>query len=217
MSLKRPAKIQPQSFDFSEETLIKAYRLLENYPPERKQSAVIPLLWIVQKQHDNWLPLLAIKAVADFLGMAELRVYEVVTFYTMFNIAPVGKYFVQVCGTTPCLLAGSDEIIKICKEKISHHETSVSADGNFSWLEVECLGACSNAPMVQINDDYFEDLTAETFTTLLDNLAQSKPVKAGPQNGRFAAEPLGAITSLVEFQTSATEQVNATVALCEKV
>jgi len=210
MSIKRPAKIQPKEFSFSAETLEKAQLLLQNYPDNRRQSAVIPLLWIVQKQHHNWLPLAAIKAVADFLGMAELRVYEVVTFYTMFNLAPVGEYFIQVCGTTPCLLAGSDDIIKVCKEKISNKETTLSEDQKFSWLEVECLGACSNAPMVQINDDYFEDLTSESFTTILDSLKNGQAVKPGPQNGRFAAE------RLKEF-VDAQINVNAAVALCEKV
>ncbi|MFT6072427.1 MAG: NADH-quinone oxidoreductase subunit E [Dasania sp.] len=216
MSIKRPAKIQPQAFEFTPETLAKANKLLENYPQDRKQSAVIPLLWFVQKQHHNWLPLVAIKAVADFLGMAEIRVYEVVTFYTMFNLAPVGQYFVQVCGTTPCLLAGSDEIIKVCKQKITTQESSLSDDQKFSWLEVECLGACSNAPMVQINDDYFEDLNADSFTNILDALKHGQPVKAGPQNGRFAAEPLGGATCLTEF-VDPEIKVNATIALCEKV
>jgi NADH-quinone oxidoreductase subunit E len=216
MSIRRPAKIQPQNFEFTSETLAKANALLENFPQNRKQSAVIPLLWIVQKQHQNWLPLIAIKSVADFLGMAEIRVYEIVTFYTMFNLSPVGDYFVQVCGTTPCLLAGSDEIIKVCKQKIADHETDLSEDKKFSWLEVECLGACSNAPMVQINDDYFEDLTADSFEAILDKLKNGEKVKAGPQNGRFAAEPLGGATCLKEFVDS-TVVVNAAVALCEKV
>jgi NADH-quinone oxidoreductase subunit E len=216
MSIRRPAKIQPQNFEFTPETLAKANALLQNFPQNRKQSAVIPLLWIVQKQHDNWLPLVAIKAVADFLDMPEIRVYEVVTFYTMFNLSPVGDYFVQVCGTTPCLLAGSDEIIKVCKQKIADHETDLSEDKKFSWLEVECLGACSNAPMVQINDDYFEDLTADSFGIILDKLKCGEKVQAGPQNGRFAAEPRGGATCLKEFVDSAIT-VNATVALCEKV
>lgn len=216
MSIRRPAKIQPKNFEFTTETLAKAEALLKNFPQNRKQSAVIPLLWIVQKQHNNWLPLIAIKAVADFLEMPEIRVYEVVTFYTMFNLSPVGTYFVQVCGTTPCLLAGSDEIIKVCKQKIANHETDLSSDEKFSWLEVECLGACSNAPMVQINDDYFEDLTADSFASILDNLKNGQAVKAGPQNGRFAAEPLGGLTCLKNFVDDAVI-VNATVALCEKV
>lgn len=216
MSIRRPAKIQPQNFEFTPETLAKAQEMLKNYPENRKQSAVIPLLWVVQKQHNNWLPLVAIKAVADFLGMAELRVYEIVTFYTMFNLAPVGKYFIQVCGTTPCLLAGADEIIKVCQKKISDHELSLCEDNKFSWLEVECLGACSNAPMVQINDDYFEDLSSDSFAIILDKLKNGEKVKAGPQNGRFAAEPLGGTTCLKEF-TDGSISVNATVALCEKV
>ena len=216
MSIRRPAKIQPQNFEFTVETLTKANALLKNFPDNRKQSAVIPLLWIVQKQHDNWLPLIAIKTVADFLEMPEIRVYEVVTFYTMFNLSPVGTYFIQVCGTTPCLLAGSDDIIKVCKQKIASHETTLSDDKKFSWLEVECLGACSNAPMVQINDDYFEDLTIDSFSQILEKLKNGQTVKAGPQNARFAAEPLGGLTCLKEFvDTSVT--VNATVALCEKV
>jgi NADH-quinone oxidoreductase subunit E len=216
MSIKRPAKIQPQAFEFSEKTLEKAHALLKNYPAERRQSAVIPLLWIVQKQHHNWLPLVAIKAVADFLGMPELRVYEIVTFYTMFNLSPVGDYFIQVCGTTPCLLAGSDEIIKVCKNKIAAKESTLSDDEKFSWLEVECLGACSNAPMVQINDDYFEDLTADSFGVILDKLKKGEKVQPGPQNGRFAAEPLGGATCLTEFVDSDII-VNSTIALCEKV
>jgi NADH-quinone oxidoreductase subunit E len=216
MSAKRPSKNQPTEFAFSPETLRHAQELLAKYPAERKRSAVIPLLWIVQKQHDNWLPLIAIKAVADFLGMPEIRVFEVVTFYTMFNLSPVGKYFVQVCGTTPCMLAGSDEIIKVCKSKIAHDENHVSKDGNFSWLEVECLGACANAPMVQINDDYFEDLTADNFTAILDNLSAGKSVKAGPQNGRFASEPLGGATCLSEFTSKNPVGVNATAALVQK-
>lgn len=216
MSIRRPAKVQPKEFAFTADTVTKAEALLKNFPQNRKQSAVIPLLWIVQKQHDNWLPLVAIKAVADYLEMPEIRVYEVVTFYTMFNLSPVGDYFVQVCGTTPCLLAGSDEIIKICKQKIANHETDLSDDKKFSWLEVECLGACSNAPMVQINDDYFEDLTADSFSHILDSLKNGQAIKAGPQNGRFAAEPLGGLTCLKDFVDDAVT-VNATVALCEKV
>lgn len=214
MSARRPAKVQPTEFAFSDQTMEKAQALLKKYPAERKRSAVIPLLWIVQKQHDNWLPLVAIKAIADFLEMPEIRVFEVATFYTMFNLAPAGKYFVQVCGTTPCLLAGSDEIIRVCKNKISDHESHVSNDGKFSWLEVECLGACANAPMVQINDDYFEDLTAESFTKILDDLSNGNPVKAGPQNGRFASEPLGEATCLKEF-TNNRPAVNVTATLSE--
>jgi len=216
MSVRRPAKIQPTEFSFTEETLKAANELLKRYPEERKRSAVIPLLWIVQKQHDNWLPLIAIKAVADFLDMAEIRVFEVVTFYTMFNLEPVGKYFVQVCGTTPCMLAGSDEIIKVCKSKIAKKENQISEDGKFSWLEVECLGACANAPMVQINDDYFEDLTEENFTNVLDKLAAGEKIQAGPQNGRFASESLGGATCLTEFVSNPTENISSTAKLAKE-
>lgn len=216
MSVRRPAKIQPTEFSFTEETLKAANDLLKKYPAERKRSAVIPLLWIVQKQHDNWLPLIAIKAVADFLDIAEIRVFEVVTFYTMFNLEPVGKYFVQVCGTTPCMLAGSDEIIKVCKSKIAQKENQLSEDGNFSWLEVECLGACANAPMVQINDDYFEDLTEENFTNVLNKLAAGEKIQAGPQNGRFASEPLGGATCLEEFVSNPTETISSTARLAKE-
>ena len=216
MSVRRPAKIQPTEFAFSPDTLALATELLKKYPPERKRSAVIPLLWIVQKQHDNWLPLIAIKAVADYLDMPEIRVFEVVTFYTMFNLAPVGKYFVQVCGTTPCMLAGSDEIIRICKSKIASHENTLSEDGQFSWLEVECLGACANAPMVQINDDYYEDLSEENFINILERLSQGEKPCSGPQNGRFASEPLKGVTSLKDFTDNPTEKYNSTVTLAQK-
>ena len=216
MSVKRPAKIQPTEFSFTEETLKAANELLKKYPAERKRSAVIPLLWIVQKQHDNWLPLIAIKAVADFLEMAEIRVFEVVTFYTMFNIEPVGKYFVQVCGTTPCMLAGSDEIIKVCKSKIAQKENALSEDGQFSWLEVEGLGACANAPMVQINDDYFEDLTEDNFTNILDKLGSGQKIQAGPQNGRFASEPLKGATCLTDFVSNPTEHISSTAKLAKE-
>ena len=216
MSVRRPATIQPTEFSFTVETQKAAEALLEKYPEERKRSAVIPLLWIVQKQHDNWLPLVAIKAVADFLEMAEIRVFEVATFYTMFNLAPVGKHFVQVCGTTPCMLAGSDEIIKICKSKIANKESQISEDGNFSWLEVECLGACANAPMVQINDDYYEDLTEETFSHILDKLSVGEKVQVGPQNGRFASEPLDGAKCLTEFISSPTESISSTAKLAKE-
>lgn len=216
MSARKPAKQQPSEFEFSAETLKKAEALRVKYPAERKRSAVIPLLWIVQKQYDNWIPLVAIKRIADYLDMPEIRVFEVATFYTMFNLAPVGKYFVQVCGTTPCMLAGSDEIIKVCQSKIDAHENHVSSDGVFSWLEVECLGACANAPMVQINDDYFEDLTADNFTQILDDLRAGRSVKAGPQNGRFACEPLGGATCLKDYQNNQVGDVNVTAALVGK-
>jgi NADH-quinone oxidoreductase subunit E len=159
---------------------------------------VVPALWQAQKQNDNWLPQAAIEKVADALGMAKIRVLEIATFYSMFNLAPVGKYFIQLCGTTPCLLAGADEIIDVLQRRVGP-QRRVTDDGLFSWLEVECLGACCNAPMVQINDDYYEDLTAENFEKLLDNLAAGRPVKTGSQTGRVSSEPLGRLTSLTSL------------------
>lgn len=197
MSVRRLAAEQPESFTFTPELEAITEALIAKYPEGRQASAVVPLLWETQKAAGGWLSEPALRAVADRLGMAHIRVLEVATFYTMFNLAPVGKYFVQLCGTTPCMLRGSDDLKAVCARKIGE-ERYVSADGNFSWLEVECLGACTNAPMVQINDDYFEDLTAENFETLLDDLAAGRPVKIGPQNGRFGAEPEGGPTSLID-------------------
>ncbi|MGJ0509196.1 MAG: NADH-quinone oxidoreductase subunit NuoE, partial [Methylocystis sp.] len=142
-----------------------------------------------------WLPQKAIEKVAELLGMPKIRVLEVATFYTMFNLEPVGKYYIQLCGTTPCMLCGSDDLIKVLERRVGP-QRKVTADGMFSWLEVECLGACCNAPMVQINDDYYEDLTAENFEKLLDALAAGRPVKTGSQKGRVSSEPEGALTSL---------------------
>ncbi|WP_374546420.1 NADH-quinone oxidoreductase subunit NuoE [Rhodoblastus sp.] len=198
MSVRRLADQQPASFEFTPENLAWLDAQIAKYPPGRQQSAVIPALWQAQKQHDYWLPQKAIEKVADLLGMPYIRVFEIATFYTMFNLAPVGKYYIQLCGTTPCMLRGSDDLIRICEERIGE-QRHVTADGLFSWLEVECLGACCNAPMVQINDDYYEDLDAASFTKLLDDLAAGRPVHIGPQNGRLNSEPLGGLTALTEF------------------
>jgi NADH-quinone oxidoreductase subunit E len=198
MSVRRLAEDQPDSFEFTPENRAWLDGQIAKYPPGRQASAVIPALWQAQKQHDYWLPQKAIEKVADLLGMAYIRVLEIATFYTMFNLAPVGKFYVQLCGTTPCQLRGADEIIRVCEERIGP-QRQVTADGLFSWLEVECLGACCNAPMVQINDDYYEDLDAASFTKLLDDLAAGRPVHVGPQNGRLNSEPLGGLTALTEF------------------
>lgn len=197
MAVRRlaPDEIQPKSFAFTPENRAWVEGQVAKYPPGRQASAVIPLLWQAQKQAGGWLPRAAIEHVAEVLEMAPIRVVEVATFYTMFNLEPVGEYFIQLCGTVPCHCMGAQDLKKVLKEKIGdeHH---VSADGKFSWLEVECLGACCNAPMVQINDDYFEDLTPENFARLLDDLAAGKPVKKGPQSGRHASEPAGAVKTL---------------------
>ena len=198
MSVRRLAENQPESFEFTPENRVWLDAQIAKYPPGRQASAVIPALWQAQKQHDYWLPQKAMEKVADILGMPYIRVLEFATFYTMFNLAPVGKYFIQLCGTTPCMLRGADEIIHVCQERIGP-QRQVTADGLFSWLEVECLGACCNAPMVQINDDYYEDLDAENFNKLLDDLIAGRPVKIGSQKGRRTSEPEGGLTSLTTF------------------
>jgi len=202
MSARRLAVKQPVSFEPSSDTVRKVNNLCKKYPSDRARSALIPALWIVQKQCDGWLPEPALRWLGDRLDMAYIRVYEVVTFYTMFNLEPVGEHHVQLCGTTPCWLRGSDAIKEVCERKIGP-KGSRSADGKLSWVEVECLGACVNAPMVQISnaagDEYYEDLTAETFEALLDDLAAGKKVKAGPQNDRHSSEPEGGATTLIDM------------------
>ena len=190
MSVRRLDPNQPKDFEFTPENLAWAQAQIQKYPEGRQQATVIPLLWRAQEQHDQWLPEPAIRYIADLLGMAHIRVLEIATFYTMFNLSPVGRYHVQLCGTTPCMLRGSDEIKKVCKRVIGA-EGEVTPEGVFSWVEVECMGACVNAPMVQINKDYYEDLTPETFETVLDGLRRGREVKPGPQNGRQFSAPIG--------------------------
>lgn len=188
MTVRRLADIQPDAFDFTPANKAWCEEQIAKYPENRQPSAVIPLLWKAQAQHDYWLPKPAIEKVADMLGMPYIRVLEIATFYSMFNLEPVGEHFVQMCGTTPCMLRGSNEIKAVLEKRIGE-QRHVTADGKFSWLEVECLGACCNAPMVQINDDYYEDLTPENFEKLLDDLAAGNPVKKGSQTGRTTSEP----------------------------
>jgi NADH-quinone oxidoreductase subunit E len=195
MSVRRLADEQPKSFEFTPENRAWAEQELTKYPPDRQASAVLALLWRAQKQSGYWLPRAAIEKVAAMLDMPNIRVLEVATFYTMFNLTPVGRHFVQVCGTTPCMLCGSDDIKAVCRKRIGE-QGDVSPDGVFSWIEVECLGACCNAPMVQINDDYYEDLTPESFAKLLEDLAMGRPVKTGSQIGRVSSEPVGGLTAL---------------------
>src|SRR5208337_1612500 len=195
MSVRRLAENQPASFAFTPENEERCEELIKKYPEGREASAVISLLWLAQKQNDYWLPKPAIEKVAEKLGMPFIRVLEIATFYTMFNLAPVGRFHVQMCGMTPCLLAGSDALKKILQRRIGE-QGQVTADGAFSWVEVECLGACCNAPMVQINEDYYEDLTPENFSRLLDDLAAGRPVKKGSQIGRVSSEPVGGLTAL---------------------
>jgi NADH-quinone oxidoreductase subunit E len=192
-----PEELQPESFAFTPENEVFAAAEIAKYPPGRQASAVIALLWKAQEQNCGWLPQKAIEAVAERLSMPAIRVMEVATFYTMFNLDPVGKYLIQFCGTTPCALRGAGDIKKVLERRVGE-ERHVSADGNFSWLEVECLGACCNAPMVQINDLYYEDLTPENFEKLLDDLAAGRPVKAGSQIGRRSSEPEGDVKTLTD-------------------
>ena len=198
MSVRRLAEEQPASFEFTPENLAGVNKQIAKYPEGRQASAVIPLLWQAQKQHNYWLPKPAIEKVAEILDMPYIRVLEIATFYTMFNLEPVGRYFIQMCGTTPCMLRGSDDIKAVLQRRVGD-QRKVSADGNFAWLEVECLGACCNAPMVQINDDYYEDLSAENFEKLLDDLAAGRPVKVGSQTGRRTSEPAGKLTTLTSL------------------
>jgi NADH-quinone oxidoreductase subunit E len=199
MSVRRLHPDQPPSFDFTPENLAWAEMVIKRYPQGKQASAVIPLLWRAQEQHDNWLPEPAIRYVADMLGMAYIRVYEIATFYTMFQLSPVGKKaHVQLCGTTPCMLRGSEALKEVCRHRIHHDPHHLSADGNFSWEEVECLGSCANAPMVQIFKDTYEDLTPELFEKVLDGFAAGKPPKPGSQIGRQASAPLGGPTTLKE-------------------
>ena len=189
MSVKKVHDNQPKEFKFSEENLKKVEHILQKYPEKNKKSAVMPLLYLAQRQNDNWIPLAAMKYIANFLTMPYISVYEVATFYTMYNLTPVGKYFVQVCTTTPCLLRGAGTIVKLCKEKISSNENEISKNGNCSWMEVECLGACVNAPMIQINDDYYEDLDEKNMKEILDSLINDKPIKPGSFRGRKNTAP----------------------------
>ena len=189
MSIKKISKIQPESFEFFKENKDIAEKILNKYPENRKKSAVMPFLYLAQRQNKNWIPLTAMKYIAKYLEMPYIKVYEVATFYTMYNLAPVGKYFVQVCTTSPCLIRGANKLVKICKEKISKEENTLSENKLCSWLEVECLGACVNAPMMQINNDYYEDLDEKTTNEILNSLLKNKPLKPGSYRGRKNTAP----------------------------
>ncbi|MGO9472902.1 MAG: NADH-quinone oxidoreductase subunit NuoE [Rhodomicrobium sp.] len=197
MSVRRLDPNQPKDFEFTPENLAWAKEQIKKYPEGRQQAAVIPILWRAQEQHDQWLPEPAIRCVADMLGMAYIRVYEIATFYTMFNLSPVGRYHVQLCGTTPCMLRGAEEIKKVCR-RVMGPEGQVTPEGVFSWVEVECLGACVNAPMVQVNKDYYEDLTPGNFEALLEAFKRGRTPKTGPQNGRQFSAPAGGAKTLTD-------------------
>ena len=189
MSLKRPAKDQPQNFEFNSSSLEAAKEFIAKYPKGKQQSAVMALLYIAQRQNNNWIPLAAMKYIAKFLDMPYIKVYEVATFYSMYNLSPVGKYFIQVCTTTPCMIRGANELVEACKEKISKNESELLIDKNCSWMEVECLGACVNAPMMQINNDYYEDLDDKSTSKIIDSIFEDKILKPGSYKGRKNSSP----------------------------
>ncbi len=210
--LRRLHAEQPESFAFTAANQQWAEAQITKYPEGRQASAVIPLLWRAQEQ-EGWLSRPAIESVADMLGMAYIRVLEVASFYFMFQLQPVGSVaHIQVCGTTSCMICGAEDLIAVCREKIAAKPHELSADGKLSWEEVECLGSCTNAPMAQIGKDYYEDLTTESFGKILDDLVAGKVPTPGPQNGRYAAEPLKGLTSLTEYDSGRT-QYNASVQL----
>ena len=202
MSVRKPSKDQPKNFEFSSASLEAAKIIIAKYPKGRQQSAVMALLYITQKQNSNWIPLVAMKYIAKFLEMPYIKVYEVATFYTMYNLAPVGKYFIQVCTTTPCMIRGAYKLVEACKEKISKKENELSEDKSCSWVEVECLGACVNAPMMQINDDYYEDLNKENTLKILDKILRGKTPKPGSYRGRVNNEPENNRKTLMDLKNA---------------
>jgi len=198
MSLRKISKDQPVNFEFNSDNLEAAKKIVSKYPEGKQQSAVMALLYIAQKQNNNWIPLAAMKFIGKFLDMPYIKVYEVATFYTMYNLTPVGKYFIQVCTTTPCMIRGAYKLVEACKDKISEKENELSKDKNCSWMEVECLGACVNAPIIQINDNYYEDLDKEKTLKILDEILNGKTPEPGSYKGRLNAEPENNRKTLIE-------------------
>jgi NADH-quinone oxidoreductase E subunit len=206
---ERIAKDQPSSFKFSVENEAEIRRIVKKYPKGRQASAVMPLLDLAQRQHDNWIPMKAIELIAQKLDMAEIRVLEVATFYTMFNLKPVGKYFLQACTTTPCWLRGSDELMRAINDRYGITSGQTSACGRFSLLEVECLGACVNAPVLQVNDDFYEDLDYVATNRLLDSLEADQPLPVGSVLGRSGSEAVGGATTLGAFKSEKSKAAAA--------
>tara|TARA_B100000029_G_scaffold459155_1_gene489069 strand:- start:308 stop:916 length:609 start_codon:yes stop_codon:yes gene_type:complete len=198
MSLKKISKEQPENFQFNPKSLIAAEKVISNYPKGKQQSAVMALLYLAQRQNYNWIPLSAMKYIAKMLNMPYIKVYEVATFYSMYNLAPVGEYFFQICTTTPCMLRGAYKLVDVCKKKISKNESIVTKNGKCSWIEVECLGACVNAPMIQINDDYFEDLDSKKLEKIIDQVNNDQKLNPGSYRGRISAEPENIRTTLLD-------------------
>ena len=202
MSLKKISKDQPEKFEFNDKNIELAKKMINNYPEGKQQSAVMSLLYIAQRQNNNWIPLAAMKYIAKFLSMPYIKVYEVATFYSMYNLTPVGKFFYQVCTTTPCMLRGAYKLVDVCKKKISNKENEISSDGNSSWMEVECLGACINAPMIQINDEYYEDLDEKKLENIIEETMKGKTPKPGSYRGRVNSEPENNRTTLVGIKNA---------------
>ncbi len=202
MSLKKISKVQPELFEFTNQNLEKANNEIKKYPKERKASAVLALLYLVQNQNDNWIPLSAIKYVATLLNIPYIKVYEVATFYSMFNLSPVGKYFVQLCTTTPCMIRGAKKIANICKKNISQNQYELSENKLCSWTEVECLGACVNAPMIQINQDYFEDLDENKTEEIIQKLLRDEFPQPGSAKNRKSNAPANGKTTLLDTKNA---------------
>ena len=202
MSVKKVATNQPDFFQFSEENLNKAKKIIKKYPEKKQASALMPLLYLVQKQNENWIPLVAMKYLAKMLAIPYIQVYEVATFYSMYNLSPVGKYFVQVCTTTPCMIRGAEKLVDVCKNIISQNQNELSANKICSWMEVECLGACVNAPMIQINDDYYEDLDKEKTLKIIDQILKGETPKPGSYRGRLNSEPENNRKTLIEIKNA---------------
>ena len=202
MSLRKPAKNQPNDFEFNSTSLDAANKIISNYPKDKQQSAVMALLYIAQRQNDNWIPLVAMKYIAKLLEMPYIKVYEVATFYSMYNLSPVGEFFVQVCTTTPCMIRGAKKLVEACKEKISVNENELSSDKSCSWMEVECLGACVNAPMMQINNDYYEDLDKEKTLEILGKILKGEKPKPGSYRGRVNNEPENNRKTLLDLKNA---------------
>ena len=202
MSLKKISKDQPDKFEFDQQSLEAAKKILSNYPKGKEKSAVMALLYIAQRQNNNWIPLSAIKYIAKFLNMPYIKVYEVATFYSMYNLSPVGNFHVQICTTTPCMIRGAYKIVDICKKKISEKENVLSENGNCSWTEVECLGACISAPMMQINNDYYEDLDIKQSEKIIDEVLMGKKPKPGSYRGRINSEPENNRKTLLDLKNA---------------
>ena len=202
MSIKKISKEQPDKFEFTLDNLEKVKKIINKYPNGKQQSAVMPLLYLAQKQNNNWIPLSAIKYIGKLLEMPYIKVYEVATFYTMYNLTPVGNHFIQVCTTTPCMIRGAYKLVEACKEKISPNQNELSKNKNCSWMEVECLGACVNAPMIQINDDYYEDLDKEKTLKIIDQILKRETPKPGSYRGRLNTEPENNRKTLIDTKNA---------------